>query len=319
MPLGSALKTRIDIDFTRAQGINSSGRIMFYPFRAPIGTTVISSQPIIVEVENGVGTVDLVRMGSVHYYAVREFIDGRPEYNSKIMLPYDAPDVVRYESLAEAVPVPLVYTVVAKVNGISPDPVTGNVTVPAGQGPKGEDGDDGEDGTDGADGTNGTNGTDGVDGRDGILKAFTRTVSTIEVWGPCGDGGDWTMCPPSYRSVPIPADPGDKLQWCPPFLHQNSQEAAFDIASVIDGEVARCLSSGTSTPLGGGWAGLYMQSGQPRSLSPQWYSVTADDIDADGKVTLALMYRNNGSGNMMGNAFVPGYVDVINAGPGGSL
>jgi hypothetical protein len=50
-----------------------------------------------------------------------------------------------------------------------------------------------------------------------------------------------------------------------------------------------------------------------------WFDVEAEDLDADGKITLALAYRAAGSGNMMGNAFIPGYVVVANAGPGGVL
>lgn len=317
MPLGSALKSVISIDFTRAQGVNSSGRIFFYPFRAPVGTTMISSEPVPVDVVNGVATVELTRMGSVHYYAVREFIDTRPEHNFKFILPFDAPATIQYESLVEAVPVPAVYTVVKTVNNVAPNPITGNVTIPVQQGPKGDKGDDGNDST--VPGPAGTNGTNGADGRDGILKAWARTVSTIELWGPCGDSGPWLPCPAAYRTVPIPAEVGDRLLWSAPFLHQNNQEAAFDLASIVEGEVSRCLSSGTSTPLGGGFAGLYIVANNPRSLAPTWYDVVEDDIDSDGNVTLALMYRNSGSGNQMGNAFVPGYVDIANAGPGGVL
>lgn len=99
MPLGSALTTRIDIDFTRAQGDNSSGKIMFYPFRAPVGTTMISTDPVTVTLQNGVGSVELVRMGSSHYYAAREFIDGRPERSFRFYLPENSADVIRYRDL----------------------------------------------------------------------------------------------------------------------------------------------------------------------------------------------------------------------------
>lgn len=61
---------------------------------------------------------------------------------------------------------------------------------------------------------------------------------------------------------------------------------------------------------------MYMVNGWPRSLSPTWYTVAAEDLDVDGMITLALAYRAAGSGNMMGNAFVPGYVIVANVGGG---
>lgn len=107
--------------------------------------------------------------------------------------------------------------------------------------------------------------------------------------------------------------------WSPDFVHQNNQEAAFDIASVVAGSAVRYLSSGTSTPLAGGYAKLYMVNGWPRSLSDVWFDVEEEDLDADGKITLALAYRAAVSGNMLGNAFIPGYVVVANAGPGGVL
>jgi hypothetical protein len=127
------------------------------------------------------------------------------------------------------------------------------------------------------------------------------------------------LCPASYRPEARLAAVGDHILWKPDFVHQNTQEAAFDIASVVGGVAARYLSSGTNTPLGGGYAGLYMVSGWPKSLSAVWYTVAAEDLDGDGKITLALAYRAAGSGNMMGNAFIPGYVTVANAGPGGVL
>lgn len=344
----------IDIDFIRATGIGASGEIFFFPPRVRTGAALLSREPVRAVVEGGKASVALMQLPTGHTYRVVEKIDNRGEYSFRFALTSTSPSVIQYEDIAEVDSVPATYTVVRSVNGLTPNPTTGDVVIevagtpgpegpegPAGpQGIPGTNGVDGQDGADGAPGspgvkgdkgdkgdqgdqgpagTNGTNGADGAPGRDGVLKAFTRTPSTIETWGPCGDGGTWTMCPSSYRSVPIPAAVGDHLLWTAPFLHQNNQEAAFDLASVIAGAPARYLSSGTATPLGGGYAGLYIVAAWPRSLSPTWYTVAAEDIDADGKVTLALMYRNNGSGNQMGNVNVPGYIEVANAGPGGAL
>lgn len=133
MPLGSAVKSKIDIDFTRAQGVNSSGQIVFIPRRMRIGTTILSTFPITVQIVEGIGSVDLVRlpMGSYH---VREEVDGRPPYEFDFALPTDAPAEIQYEEIAQVNPVPLMYTTVRTVNGVSPNPVTGDVEVAGGGG-----------------------------------------------------------------------------------------------------------------------------------------------------------------------------------------
>lgn len=339
MPLGSALTSKVDIDFIRAHGIASEGRIGFQPPRQKVGTTMLDGTVVLVPLVNGVASVDLIRLPQGTYRVVEQ-LKGRPDRSYDFALPLSAPAVVQYEDIVAVQPVPAKHQYVSTINGVAPNPVTGNITLdtlegPAGpEGPKGDKGDKGDPGDDGADGapgtpgTNGINGTNGADGqdgapgapgRDGILKSLTRTASTIEVFGPCGDTGAWTLCPASYRPAPRIAAVGDHIRWSADFVHQNNQEAAFDIASVVDGQAVRYLSSGTSTPLAGGYARLYMVNGWPRSLSDVWFTVAEEDLDADGKITLALAYRASGSGNMLGNAFIPGYVIVANAGPGGVL
>lgn len=133
MPLGSATKSTIDIDFTRAQGVNSSGRIMFEPPRIRIGTTMISRHKVLVEVVNGIATVELVRLPTGTYH-VREEIDGRAPYEFDFALPTGSAATIQYEEIAAVSPVPVVYTVVRTVNGIAPNPTTGNVDVEGGGG-----------------------------------------------------------------------------------------------------------------------------------------------------------------------------------------
>jgi hypothetical protein len=128
MPLGSALKSTIDIDFTRAQGINSTGRITFEPPRTRVGTTVLSPIKISVPVTNGLGSVDLVRLPAGTYH-VREEIDGQPPYEFNFALPVSAASVIQYEDIAPVESVPLVYTVIRTINGVAPDPSTGNVVI----------------------------------------------------------------------------------------------------------------------------------------------------------------------------------------------
>lgn len=328
MPLGTAPKTTITIDFTQAQGVNSSGRIQFYPPRARVGATMLSSIPVTAKIENGVGSIDLARLSTGTYRAVEE-IDGVKSYSFHFALPVTSPSVIPYGELAQVDPVPATYTAVRSVNGLSPDPSTGNVVVevagtpgpqgdPGPKGDKGDKGDRGDDGTDGLPGTNGTNGVDGQDGapgRDGVLKAFATTGLVTGTFI-AGDSGSWVLSPPQYWAV-IPAGVGDRLLWTPEIFHQTDQQAAYDLVSVdeVEGDIARCLSSGTNTPNADGYAGLYTAPTHNRGLRPIWWTVAADDIFS-GEVTLALAYRSSGSGNSMGHASLAGKINVANVGSG---
>lgn len=134
MPLGSAPTSTIDIDFTRAQGVNSTGRILFEPPRISAGgTTMLSTRAVSVEIEEGVGSVELARL-SAGFYHVTEEIDGRPPYEWDFALPLNAAEVIQYEAIAAVSPVPATYTTVRTVNNVAPDPMTGNVVVEAGGG-----------------------------------------------------------------------------------------------------------------------------------------------------------------------------------------
>jgi len=128
VPLGSAATTVISIDFTRAQGTNSSGRILFQPPRQTIGTTVLSPRQVSVSIVEGVGEITLVRL-PVGTYHVTELIDNQPENPWNFALPLGAPSNINYEDIAAVEPVPEVFTTVRTVNGIAPDPVTGDVEV----------------------------------------------------------------------------------------------------------------------------------------------------------------------------------------------
>lgn len=134
MPLGSALKSTIDIDFTRAQGVNSSGQISFEPPRTRVGTTMISPFKILVPVVAGIATVELVRLPAGTYH-VREEIDGRAPFEFNFSLPLNAAGTIQYEEIAPVDPVPLVYTVVRTINGQAPDPSTGNIVIATGGDP----------------------------------------------------------------------------------------------------------------------------------------------------------------------------------------
>lgn len=334
-----ALRTKIDINYIRAQGIGVSGRILFYPPRMKVGGQLLSRTPVIVDVVSGIGSVELVRLPAGGTYRVSEQIEGSMGYGFHFALPETSPSVIRYEEIAQVDPVPATYTVVRTVNGISPNPTTGNVVIevagtPGPQGPPGPEGPEGPEGPqglqgiqgvpgspgapgpEGPEGPQGIPGTPGAPGEDGTLKAQTITTPATGAFGPAGDTGSWVPCPAAYRSVPITASPGDRLLWNCGFFYQNTQEATFDIASLIDGVPARFRSTGTNTPHAFGYGPMYFAAGLPRSLPPVWFTVAAEDIDTNGKVTLALMYRDSGSGNMLGHAGIPGDVTVTNMGGG---
>lgn len=339
-------KSTIDIDFIRATGIGSSGKIFFHPPRVRIDGAMLSREPISVEVKDGKGFVDLVRLPNGYNYRAIEHVGDVTGYSFRFALPLTSPSVIQYEDIVQVDSVPATYTAVRSVNGLTPDPTTGNVVIevagtpgpkgdtgdpgPKGDtgnaGPKGDKGDPGNAGVDGADGakgdkgdpgTNGTNGADGAPGRDGILKAFETTGMVTGLFGPAGDSGAWDYCPSQYRK-PISAGIGDKILWTPGFLHHFDQEAQCDIAAFVDGEPVRYRSSGTNVPLSTGYGGLYMHA-TFGGLRPVWWTVAAEDIGSDGKVTLVLAFRNNGSGNMLGHASVAGDICFANAGPGGAL
>lgn len=170
MPLGTAATSTIDIDFTRAQGLPSKGRIFFQPRRTRVGTTMLSSAPVSVDVVNGVASINLVRLESGTYH-VREEIDGRPPYEFSFSLPLTADPVVQYELVSAVSPVPQVYTVVRTINGTAPDPVTGNVQIEeivGPPGPAGPPGPEGPAGPTGPAGPAGENGPQGLPGADGV-------------------------------------------------------------------------------------------------------------------------------------------------------
>lgn len=162
----AALKSKIDIDFIRAQGETSRGRIWFQPVRQPIGTSMLSDAAVPADVISGRGSIDLVRL-PVGTYRVVEQIDERPDRTYFFSLPLDAPEVVQYESIAPTTAVPAVHQYVSKINGISPDPTTGNIELAALEGPPGPEGPAGPEGPEGPQGIPGVPGAPGPEGPEG--------------------------------------------------------------------------------------------------------------------------------------------------------
>lgn len=133
MSLGSNPVSTISIDFVRAQGIASTGRISFEPPRQPLTEMMLSSRAVDVFLEEGVGEIELARLPS-GTYQVTERIDNKPPYVWSFALPLSASSAYLYEDIVPVTPVPSVYTTVKTVNNVQPDPVTGNVTIATGGG-----------------------------------------------------------------------------------------------------------------------------------------------------------------------------------------
>lgn len=116
MPLGSALKTKIDIDYTRAQGVASTGRILFQPTPQKVGTTMVSGLAVPVTLVSGVATVDLVRLPEGTYKAIEQ-LDGIAQRSFDFLLPPSSADIVQYEDIVP-IPVPDEYEPVSILTSI---------------------------------------------------------------------------------------------------------------------------------------------------------------------------------------------------------
>jgi len=185
MPLGSAPTSKIDIDYTRAQGAPSTGRILFQPPRQSLGSTMLSNAAVPVDLIDGVATVDLARLPAGTYRAIEQ-LDGLNQRSFNFALPLTAPESIRYEDIVQVVPVPTGFTYVAKINGISPNPTTGNIELEALEGPQGPPGTNGTNGLDGTAGPKGDKGDKGDPGDDGV----NGTDGLDGEAGPKGDKGD---------------------------------------------------------------------------------------------------------------------------------
>lgn len=160
MPLGSESISTIDIDFIRAQGTASEGRLWFRPPRQKVGDTMLDGVSAHVDVVNGKATIDLVRLPAGTYRVIEQF-HGLPDRAFNFALPLTAPAVVNYEDIVPASPVPGNHTFVSTINGVPPDPTTGNIELEAIEGPQGPPGPPGSPGQPGPPGSPGSPGEPG--------------------------------------------------------------------------------------------------------------------------------------------------------------
>lgn len=204
--------------------------------------------------------------------------------------------------------------------------------VPGATGPTGPAGPQGSQGPAGATGATGPTGTTGATGpqgpagpagADGSLIAFATTGPLKSAWtGLCGNGANpWTMCPNAYR-VSVPAVAGDVLDLNVGVILGTptaTADAEFDVASIDNTTpgapvIKRYLSTGTGAQdaLGVGALYTWQATGRRFARVPHWV-VTAADI-VGGTVTLAVMYKNGGSGMSAGSASYSSFVSLTNMG-----
>ena len=121
----------IDIDFKRAEGTGSTGRILFTPPRLRVGSQMLSRYTVPIRIKNGKAKVGLEHLPSGTYH-VREEIDGKPAFEFDFALPLGSAEVIQYEGITPVSSVPTVYTVVRTINDVAPNPTTGNIVVETG-------------------------------------------------------------------------------------------------------------------------------------------------------------------------------------------
>lgn len=313
MPLGSAATSKIDIDFTRAQGAPSSGQIVFKPKRTRLGSTIISPFPIVVDVVAGIGEVDLVRL-PIGVYEVQELIDGTRGRPFSFLLPTSSPAVIQYETIAPVETIPSYFTSVKTINNIAPNPTTGNINIDGTtgpQGPPGADGADGEDGAQGIQGPPGTNGTNGSNGAPGIQgpPGVDGEDGSVGPQGPPGDslpdriirisdrskegsgnkydipntGSAWVLLASGPAEYVIAAAIGDDIEVSFNFLHHQHSASSLDLAVVTGGTptIQRYLSSNSATPSFGGSSGNYPSGSEYQGCTGvQGFTVEAGDLDS---------------------------------------
>jgi Collagen triple helix repeat (20 copies) len=190
-------------------------------------------------------------------------------------------------------------------------------------GAAGATGPTGPEGPQGPAGATGATGPAGADGADGTLKAFATTGNLKSAFGLCGNGANpWTMCPNAYR-VSVPAAVGDKLDLRVALILGTptaTADAEFDVVSIDNTNpgvpvIKRYLSGGPGASQDtNGHGGLYTWAAVGRRFGavPRWV-VTSDDI-VGGTVTLAVMYKNAGSGLSAGSTVYSSVIDLANLG-----
>lgn len=154
----------------------------------------------------------------------------------------------------------------------------------------------------------------------GPEKYETTGQFTGSNFGPCGVSGAWTVSPAAFR-LAIAASAGDILLWNISAILgiTASSDAEFDLAAINNTTPAspvilRAKSSNTNTPLTNGDGGMYCWQNNSRRLPSQQWKVEAGDI-VGGTVTLALLYRDAGSGLSVGHASAyPSSVSITNLG-----
>lgn len=342
MPLGSAPISLIDIDFTRANGTGSEGRILISPPRVRIGSTMLSRYAVPIVIKNGKGKIELAHIplgwGTYH---IREEIDGKAPYEFDFALPIGSPSVIEYETIAQVSAVPAVYTVVRTINGVAPNPTTGDIVVDAG----------------GSD--EHTHPISEIEGLAAALAGKAPSVHShlttqitnfqIEVeeiaqavvdlateqlalpnrilrvkdkskegvgntYNLPDTGGNWVLFAGGPSEYVIEANVGDDINLDYDFQMDQHVTAVLDFAVVdASGFLVRYLGSGTSIPTYDGLPGVYPASERFQGLSGMTgLTVEADDIDG-GYVHLQWAIKTSAdNGKIYANNNSPLTMRIVN-------
>lgn len=351
MPLGSALTSTIDIDFTRAQGSASTGRIWFQPPRQKVGTTMVNGVGVPVDLVQGVATINLVRLPQGTYRVVEQ-LDGLRQRSFDFALPLSAAAVVQYEDIVETSPVPARYTAVRTINGVPPNATTGDIELTAIQGPKGDKGDKGDPGNNGTNGSPGPKGdkgdpgTNGVDGSPGA-KGDKGDKGDPGDQGPPGTGladriirvadhskqgagdyysmantdGAWDFFTGGPAEYSVAAAVGDDIEVAYNYLIAGAVTSFVDLAVVTGSSPTRqrYLASGNATPSFSGSSGNYPTDANFTGRSGTFgFTVQAGDLDS-GLVRLRWVIKtSNTNGRMYANDNYPLMLSIRNTRLSGS-
>ncbi|MEU9557980.1 hypothetical protein [Streptomyces fumanus] len=148
----------------------------------------------------------------------------------------------------------------------------------------------------------------------------TRTAETRITAGDVAlaSSPSWTIVSSGTTQLAcsIPAAAGDRLHVTVQFMRTGSG-FFLDMATLTSaGGISRFLGSGTATPLPEGNPGYYPQAASfPAATGPVQMILTAGEITADGRATVALVARGTGTQTIYASATYPWYVLLTNLGP----
>lgn len=110
----------VDLDYLKAYNLPSRGSVEFTPPRFTVGTTIITTEPVVADVDNGAGSIRLIPTNAGTYH-VKEMLGGRPfrEWDINLGTGY-VNTTVALSTLLPATPVQPGVTVNTLLSGLGP-------------------------------------------------------------------------------------------------------------------------------------------------------------------------------------------------------